>query len=117
MAALGNPEGLKEYGQGLEGSLEFAEEHPGEAAAGLLGLDQVQQDLKSGHPGEALGFGIPMLGSLLDPEGGEGAEAARALAKADSLQAGSPHVESTLERIDSTGAAPPGFVGGRTFAN
>jgi hypothetical protein len=81
MAALGNPEGLKEYGQGLEGSLQFARQHPDEAVAGLLGLDQVQAQLKSGHPGEALGFGVPVLGSLLDPEGGDEADAARALAR------------------------------------
>jgi Cytotoxic len=82
MADLGNPQGLQEYGQGLATEAQLALEHPDQVVAGLLGLDQAGEAADSGHPGEALGIAAVALGMLLDPEGGDETDAARAASRA-----------------------------------
>jgi uncharacterized protein YukE len=92
MAALGSPKGTDEYKRELQQALEFAREHPDDAVAALLGADQVQQEIDSGHPGEALGIAATTIGMALDPEGGTETAAGRALAR-EQLVARLPKME------------------------
>jgi uncharacterized protein YukE len=89
-AALGDPDRLAEDGRQLERSLQLAGEHPGTAAEALLGADVLGQELDSGHPGEALGYGAALAAMTIDPETDAGRLAAgeTTLARLDRLEMG-----------------------------
>jgi filamentous hemagglutinin len=65
MGALGNPEGLQD-----QWAQTTAPQGPAQALEGLLPVGQMQDEWRSGHPGEAVGTGLVVVGSLLsdDPE-------------------------------------------------